>query len=94
VNDADEGTHPINIAAYQNGLLKDYFDRLLKKSFVEAGVDIFQADNLAGVKRILSVVPVTLTRGQYKATGMFGHVIVGCSLDHFQEPKNKLVPYY
>ena len=94
VTDADEGTHPINIAAYQSGMLKEYFDRLLKKSFVEAGVDIFQADNLAGAKRVLSVVPISLSRGQYQSTGVFGHVVVGCSLDHFQEPKNKLIPYY
>jgi len=92
--DSDSGQRPINIAAYQKGILKDYFTRLLKTSFTQKGVDIFPAPNLAGNSRILSVAPVLVSKGQYKASGVFGHVVVSCSVDYFEEPKEMIVPYY
>ncbi len=94
VSDSDEGRHPLNIGAYENGKLKDYFRRLLTQSFTQRGVDIFQAPNLSGKVRVLSVAPVFASRGQFEKSGIFGHVILGCSLDHFEEPSEKLVPYY
>jgi hypothetical protein len=93
-SDADENTHPINIAAYQQGKLKAYFDRLLSRSFVQKGVDIFQAPNLFGTKRVLSVAPILLSRGQYKKTGVFGHVVIGCNVEFFEEPTESFIPYY
>ncbi len=92
--DADEGKVFINIANYQSGRLKEYFNRLLTRSFVQKGVDIFQASNLVGTTRVLSVTPILLSKGQFKRTGVFGYVIVGCSIDYFEEPKEKMIPYY
>jgi hypothetical protein len=93
--DADEGTHPLNIQAYQSGRLKDFFDRLLQLSFVPvAGVDIFHAPNLAGASRILSVAPIAYSKSSVKKVGVFGWVIIGCNVDYFEEPKERVVPYY
>ncbi len=92
--DADEGKHPLNVRAYKGGKLKDYFDRLLSKAFVQKGVDIFQAPNLSGTNRVLSVAPIFVSKGQYETSGVFGHVIIGCSVEYFEEPSEKAVPYY
>jgi hypothetical protein len=94
LTDADEGTHPINIAAYREGRLKTYFERLLKKSFAQNALDIFSAPNLAGTIRVLSVAPILFSRGQFKQDGIFGHVVIGCNVDYFEEPKERFVPYY
>jgi hypothetical protein len=93
-NDSDAGKHPINIAAYQEGVLKNYFTRLLKVSFSKRGVDLFRAPNLAGKSRILSVAPIMVSKGQYKDNELFGHVLIGCNVDYFEEPKEMIVPYY
>ena len=93
--DEDSGKRPINIAAYKGTKLKDYFDRLMRVSFSAASVDIFRASNLAGTSRVLSVVPITMSKGQYKDDkGTFGHAIIGCNVDHFEEPKDRFIPYY
>jgi hypothetical protein len=92
--DADEGQHPLNLLAYRTGNLRAYFDRLLNESFPRNSVDIFEGRNLGGTSRVLSVVPVLLNRGQFLKSGLFGHVVVGCSLEYFQEPKEKRLPYY
>jgi len=92
--DADEGKHPLSVAGYQGLRLKSYFERLLSRSFVQKGVDIFQAPNLGGVARVLSVAPIFVSKGQYAETEVFGHVIIGCSVEYFEEPSEKAVPYY
>lgn len=94
VTDAEDGTHPINVSDYKEGKLKAYFDRLAKKSFAQNALDIFQAPNLAGTIRVLSVAPIVFSRGQFKQAGVFGHVIIGCNVDYFEEPKERFVPYY
>lgn len=94
IDDADNGQHPINIGAYQRGVLREYFQRLLNVSFKQKGVDIFQAPNLAGTSRILSVAPILTDKGQFKETGIFGHVIIACNVEYFEEPKEMIVPYY
>ncbi len=93
-NDADGGSHPINVAAYQEGKLKEYFNRLLNVSFTANSVDIFRASNLNGTNRILSVTPISLSKGQYQSKGLFGWAIIGCNIDHFEEPKERFIPYY
>jgi hypothetical protein len=92
--DLDEGNRPINIQKYKGQKLKSYFDRLLKRSFVQKSVDVFQASNLGGSNRVLSVAPVLLQKGQFLKTGVFGYVVLGCSVDYFEEPKEQYVPYY
>lgn len=92
--DADEGKKFLSISAYQGSRLKNYFDRLMKVSFQTKGVDIFQAPNLGGTLRVLSVAPIFLSKGQFKTTDVFGHVIIGCNVEYFEEPSEKLVPYY
>jgi len=92
--DADEGKHPINIRSYQGERLKDYFDRLLNRSFLQRTVDIFEAANLGGSNRVLSVAPILLQKGQYRANGIFGYVVLGCSVENFEAPKEQYSPYY
>lgn len=92
--DTDEGKRPLHIREYQGERLKWYFDRLLKRSFLQKGVDIFRAPNLGGVNRVLSVAPIYLSKGQFEKSGVFGHVIMGCNVEYFEEPTEKLVPYY
>lgn len=92
--DDEMGKNPINLAAYENGRMKLYFERLLRIPLESTGVEIFQAPNLAGTARVLSVAPVQLSHGQYKDSSLFGHAIVGCSMEYFEEPKEKFVPYY
>ena len=92
--DADEGSHPLNVQKYQGERLRDYFERLLKRSFLQKSVDIFQASNLKGTNRVLSVAPILTNRGQLKQSGVYGYVILGCNVDYFEEPKEKYVPYY
>ena len=95
LNDSDDdGSHPINISAYQGGKLKDYFDHLLKKSFTKNTVDIFQALNLVGTTRVVSVAPIVFSRGQFEQEGLFGHAVIGCSVDYFEEPRERFIPYY
>ncbi len=92
--DADTGTHRLNIAEYQGEKLKEYFERLLTRSFQHKSIDMFQAPNLDGTNRVISVSPILLSRGQFKNSGVFGHVSVGCNVEHFEEPKERFVPYY
>jgi len=92
-DDGDTGKRPINIAAYRSGKLKEYFARLMLIPFETNGIEIFEAANLAGATRVLSVAPVTLSHGQFK-TGQFGHAVVGCNIDYFEAPKERFVPYY
>ena len=92
--DSDEGLHPINVRSYQGDKLKSYFDRLLNRSFLQKSVDIFQASNLGGNHRVLSVAPILLQKGQFQKSGVLGYVVLGCSVDYFQEPKEQYVPYY
>jgi hypothetical protein len=94
VNDSDEGTHSLNIEQYRGERLREYFNRLLTKSFVQKAVDIFEATNLKGVSRVLSVAPILLNKAQFRKTGVYGHVIVGCSIEYFEEPREQYVPYY
>ena len=93
-NDAEDGTHPINIRAYQGEKLNSYFRRLLTRSFLQQSVDIFRAPNLEGSNRVLSVTPILLNKGQFQRTGVFGYLVLGCSVDYFEEPKEQYVPYY
>lgn len=92
--DSDEGKHPLNIAAYQGERLKEYFERLRTRSFLQKSIDIFEAPNLRGTNRVLSVAPVLLSKGQFQRSGVFGYVVLGCSVDYFEEPKERYVPYY
>ena len=94
INDSEEGTRPLNVRDYQGEKLREYFDRLLHRSFLQRNVDIFQAPNLRGTNRVLSVAPILLQKGQFLQSGVFGHVILGCSVDYFEEPKEQYVPYY
>lgn len=92
--DADEGNHPINIAAYKGGKLSSYFDHMLKKSFTQNTVDIFEALNLVGTIRVVSVAPIAFSRGQFEQEGLFGHAIIGCNVDYYEEPRERFIPYY
>jgi len=92
--DADEGKHPLSVKPYRGVRLKSYFERLLARSFQQKGVDIFQAPNLGGVSRVLSIAPIFVSKAQYAESGVFGHVIIGCSVEYFEEPSEKAVPYY
>lgn len=92
--DSEEGTRPLNFSKYQGEKLRDYFTRLLTRSFQAKSVDVFQANNLGGTKRVLSVAPTLLNRGQFTETGVFGHTVLGCNVDYFEEPRERYVPYY
>lgn len=92
--DSEQGRFPIKIKDYQSGILTQYFNRLLTKSFKQNTVDIFQAPNLLGATRVVSVAPIYLNEGQFKEGGVFGHVVAGCHLDSFEEPKENYFPYY
>ncbi len=94
VTDGDGGKHPINVAAYKDERLKEYFARLLNVSFTANSVDIFRARNLDGINRVLSVIPISLSKGQYQSKGVFGWAVIGCNIDHFEEPKERFIPYY
>ncbi len=92
--DADAGIKPLNFRAYREGKLRPYFDRLFARAFKGSGVDVFQATNLSGVVRVISVAPVLLPATLFEQAGPFGYVGVGCAVEHFQEPQERLVPYY
>jgi hypothetical protein len=92
--DADAGARPLNFGAYQDGRLRPYFDRLFTRSFKGPDVDVFQAANLSGMLRVVSVVAVSLDPKIFEQKNPFGYVGVGCALEHFQEPEERLVPYY
>ncbi len=92
--DEDEGKHPLNVIAYQGERLRTYFERLRTRSFLQKSVDIFEASNLKGTTRVLSVAPVLLSKGQFQKSGVFGYIVIGCSVDYFEEPKEQYVPYY
>lgn len=92
--DADAGSHPLNFRRYREGKLRPYFDRLIAHSFQTGEVDVFQASNLSGQARVISVAPVQLDPAVFDQSGPFGYVGVGCALEHFQEPEERLVPYY
>jgi len=92
--DEDEGKMPLNLKAYQGERLKDYYKRLLSRSFLQKSPDLFEAPNLKGTNRVISVAPIFLSKGQFQQSGVFGHVIIGCAIDYFEEPKEQYVPYY
>lgn len=93
-NDEDEGKLPLNLKLYQGERLKNYFDRLLTRSFLQKTPDLFEAPNLKGTNRVISVAPIFLSKGQFQQTGIYGYVILGCAVDYFEEPKEQYVPYY
>lgn len=92
--DSDEGKRPINIKMYRGERLRTYFDRLKNRSFPQNSVDIFKASNLGGSHRVLSVAPILLQKGQFRTHGTFGYIILGCSVDNFEAPKEQYAPYY
>lgn len=92
--DEDEGQKPLNLKAYQGERLRNYFDRLLTRSFIQKSPELFEAPNLRGTNRVISVAPILLNKGQYQQAGIYGHVIIGCAVDYFEEPKEQYVPYY
>lgn len=92
--DSDEGSRPLNIVAYQGDRLREYFERLRTRSFLQKNVDIFEAPNLKGTSRVLSVAPILLSKGQFQKSGVFGYVVLGCNVDYFEEPREQYVPYY
>lgn len=94
VNDTELEKRPLNHATYRGEKLGDYFHRLMTVSFTQRSVDVFQAPNLTGTIRVLSVAPIIFSRAQFAKTGIFGHVIVGCNVDYFAEPKERVEPYY
>ncbi len=93
-NDDDAGKRPLNFRAYREGRLRPYFDRLLAHAFQGSEVDVFQAANFSGLVRVISVAPVTLDASLFEQKGPFGYVGVGCAVEHFHEPEERLVPYY
>lgn len=94
LQDGEMGTGRLNISEYQGKKLREYFKRLLSKSFAHRSVDIFRAPNLGGTNRVLSVAPVLVRHGQFEQSGVYGHVVIGCNVDYFEEPTEKFVPYY
>lgn len=92
--DSEDGKRPLNIVAYQGKKLQEYFKRLRTRSFLQKSVDIFEAPNLKGTNRVLSVAPILLSRGQFRQSGVYGYVVLGCSVDYFEEPREQYVPYY
>lgn len=92
--DSESGTHPLNIAAYREGVLRQYFDHLMNQSFRLRTPDVFSAVNLKGTLRILASAPIFLKEGQFQEDGIFGHVITGCNIDYYSNPKEQKVPYY
>ncbi len=92
--DEDEGKLPLNLKSYQGERLKNYFERLLTRSFIQKVPDLFEAPNLRGTNRIISVAPILLSKGQFQQTGIYGHIIIGCAFDYFEEPREQYVPYY
>ena len=92
--DSDSGQHPLNFRAYERGVLRPYFDRLIQKTFQAAEVDVFSAANLSGQIRVVSIAPIYLPAVFFDQQAPFGYAGVGCALEHFREPKERLVPYY
>ncbi|MBY0369093.1 hypothetical protein K2X33_00305 [bacterium] len=93
-SDSDAGTHPLNFRAYERGILRPYFDRLIQRTFQAAEVDIFEAANMSGLIRVVSVAPIYLDPAFFDQQGPFGYAGVGCALEHFREPQERPVPYY
>lgn len=94
ITDADVGTHRLNVKEYRGEKLKEYFERLLTRSLIHKSVDIFRSPNLVSGNLVLTVAPVLLSKGQFEKTGVFGHVVIGCSVDYFEEPREQFIPYY
>jgi hypothetical protein len=84
----------MNIAKYQGEKLRQYFTRLLKLSFVSKSVDVFSAPNLKGTNRVLATAPILFSEGQFQSSGVFGHVVTGCNVDYYEDPKEQAIPYY
>ncbi len=93
-NDADAGKRPLNFTLYQEGVLRPYFDRLLERSFKASEVDVFQAANLSGTIRVISIAPIIPDSEVFGLKGPFGYAGVGCALEYFEEPEPRLIPYY
>jgi hypothetical protein len=87
--DKQIGYGPLNLKLYQGEKLKSYFNRLLNVSFRLKGVDLFRAPNLTGRTRVLSVAPLKFSFDGIKKT--LGHVIVGCNVEQFEEPKETMI---
>lgn len=97
--DDEVGKAPINIGAYAGERVREYFRRLVDVSFKTQGVDVFKAPNMAGIQRVISVSPIQLSSGQFAANAPdsaspFGWTMVGCAVEYFEEPRERLVPYY
>ncbi len=93
-NDDEEGNHPLNIERYESGKLKEYFHRLLTKSFKENRAEVFRYSNLSDTLRVVSVAPIQLSKGQFEESGVFGHVILGCNVEYFEDNSEAPAPYY
>jgi hypothetical protein len=94
-SDDEVGQAPINIGVYTGERVREYFRRLLDVSFKTQGVDLFKAPNMAGVQRVISVSPIRVASGQFESGERpFGWTMVGCAVEYFEEPRERLVPYY
>lgn len=93
--DSDIGRLPIRLDRYQGEKIRAYLHRLVTRSFPSRTVDLFLAPNLAGVQRVVSIAPIRVRKG-VSANGddLFGWAIVGCSVEYFEEPKERVLPYY
>lgn len=94
VTDKDIGTHRMNVRAYRGDKIKVYFNRLLSRSLVHRSVDMFRSPNLMRKNLVLAVAPIVLNLGQFEKAGIFGHVVLGCSTEYFEEPREPFIPYY
>lgn len=93
-NDKETGTHPLNFRAYREGKLRGYFDRFLSFSLLPGEVAVFRASNLSGMDRVISVAPVSLPTSLFVQASTVGYVGVGCAVEYFREPEQKMLPYY
>jgi len=93
IQDEDEGFKRLNITLYKGKKLKKYFYRLLNESLVKKDIDIFRASNLKGKNHVYTVAPIFVNEGQFNKTAPWGHVVIGCSIEFFEEP-TKVVPTY
>ncbi len=93
-NDDETGSHPLNFRAYREGKLRGYFDRFLSFSLLPGEVAVFRASNLSGMDRVISIAPVSLPTSLFVHASMAGFVGVGCAVEYFKEPEEKMLPYY
>jgi hypothetical protein len=90
---ADFYTHAAE-AARALSVLPSYFDRFLSFSLLPGEIAVFRAANLSGLDRVVSVAPVSLPTALFVQAGTAGYVSVGCAVEFFREPEEKMLPYY